>query len=108
MELKIDRRKFEIAEQYKIIEQTERGTGKLELLLLKKLNLRRPTYRLAVAWGQKQIKIRYMSWYMERQFAFGWTSDPSEALRFSEKQATNAVNAILKMSDVFYGIFNWE
>jgi hypothetical protein len=97
--------RFEIAERHTIVEQTERGTGKLELLLLKKPNPRRPTYRLAVAFGRKP-QIRYMRAYMEKQFYFYWTTEPSEAIWFTEKQARNTVDAILKMSNVFYGIFN--
>ncbi len=106
MELKIGRMRFEIAERHNIIEQTERGVGKIELLLLKKVNPRRPNYRLAVAYRwHGQIQLRYVCWYLEKQFGFDWTSDPSKAIWFTEKQAKSTVKAILEMSNMFYSLF---
>jgi hypothetical protein len=108
MELKIGRMRFEIAERHNIVEQTERGTGKLELLLLKKVNPCRPNYRLAVAYRrQGQIQLRYVCWYLEKQFGFDWTADPSKAIWFSEKQAKRTVKAILESSNMFYDLFLW-
>lgn len=100
--------KLDIAEKHLIIVETSHGNDSLELLLLKKPNLKRPTYRIAVAFGtQGKPKIHYPSWYMEHKFAFGWTALPSKAGRFSEQQAKRVVADILQRPDMFTGVSNY-
>ena len=102
--------KLEIVEKHKIVPVGQHGTGSLELLLLKKSNRSRPTYRLAVAFErQGELQMRYLRGYPEQaRFPFGWTSEQSEARRYYEDVARFVMGDILKNGTISYGFFDWR
>jgi hypothetical protein len=94
--------KLEIAEEHLIVVKTPHCDHRLKLLLLKKSNPRRPTYRIAVAFETpEQPKIHYLFGYMEHVFSFYWTEEQSRARCYSEQQAKNIIKTITDKSDMF-------